>query len=62
MNIWTPEVISRHSNIGTAVGHTWAMCSHICSGSYISNVKSMYTSAPGHTVDSIEFIYIDLVL
>ena len=28
----------------------------ICSGTYGSNVKWMYTSASGHTVDCSEFI------
>ena len=29
---------------------------HICSWLYVSNVKCLYTSAPGHTVDCSEFI------
>ena len=29
---------------------------HICSGTYVSNVKCMYISAPGHIVNCIEFI------
>ena len=30
--------------------------SDICSGAYTSNVKCMYSSAPGHIVDCIGFI------
>ena len=30
---------------------------HIQSGEYVSNVKYMYTSAPGHIIDCIEFIW-----
>ena len=29
---------------------------HICSGTFSSNVKCMYTSVPGHTVDCCDFI------
>ena len=29
---------------------------HICSWAYVNNVKCMYTSAPGNTVDSSEFV------
>ena len=28
----------------------------ICSGTYVINVKCMYTSVPGHIVDWIEFV------
>ena len=30
---------------------------HICSGAYASNVKCMYTSAPGHTADTYTLPY-----
>ena len=29
---------------------------HISSGAYASNVECLYSSAPGHIVDCIEFI------
>ena len=38
---------------------------HICLWAYVSNVKCMYTSASGHIVDCIEFIwgiYTDIVV
>ena len=38
---------------------------HICSGAYDNNVKWLYTIAPGHIVDCIEFIlgiYTDIVV
>ena len=30
---------------------------HICSEAYVNNVKWMYTRAPGHIIDGIEFIW-----
>ena len=38
---------------------------HICLGACVSNVKHMYTNAPGHIIDYIEFvwcIYTDIII
>ena len=31
---------------------------HVCSGAYLTNVQVMYTSAPIHIIDCIEFLQI----
>ena len=48
----------------SAVGHIYAMCQAYLFRAYASNVKVMYTTAPGHIVDCIKFIwgtYTDIV-
>ena len=40
----------------SAVRHTYTCSRHICSETYASNVKWMYTSICGDIVDSSEFI------
>ena len=50
----------------STLGHIYVPCgSHICSGACANNVKLMYISVPGHTVDCIGFIwgkYTDIVV
>ena len=50
----------------SAEGHMYVPCGrHICSGPYASNEEYMYTSASGHSVECIEFIwgtYTDIVV
>ena len=51
MDMWSLYVDYNRS----AVVHMYNVAS-ICSGTYVTNVKFMYTTAPEHIIDYIQFI------
>ena len=56
MNYFCTNLVFIYTTIAVQ-WNIYEQCSrHICSGSYASNVKCMFTSVPGHIIDCSDFI------